>query len=75
MIWLGQEVSDLDNDGLKSAYILLAEMDNYRYTQINNNIEKFTKKFKNQPEAPINPTFIELQNELLNEIKKRNIQL
>lgn len=36
---------------------------------------KFVEKFKNQPVPEINPSFVQLQNELKLEIQKRKINL
>ena len=72
MVWNGIEVSKLPDEALKAAYISLAEMDNFRYGKVNT--EKFKKKMKNQPEAPINPNFINLQNEVLEELNKRKLE-
>ena len=72
MVWNGIEVSKLPDEALKAAYISLAEMDNFRYGKVNT--EKFKKKMLNQPEPQINPNFINLQNEVLEELNKRKLE-
>ena len=73
MKWQDKEVSKLFDSELMSAYISLAELDNYRYTQISTNQDKYDKKFRNQPTPQINQNFIDLQLELNNELKKRKL--
>ena len=68
-----QKVSSMLDNELKAAYIHLAEMDNFRTSKIMDNQERWDKKFKHQPEAKINQNFLDLQNAILDELKKRDI--
>lgn len=71
MKWENKEIKDLDNEHLLAARIVVAEMDNFRLDKIND--PRFMKKFKNQPSPTINPAYLQLQQEINNEIFKRNL--
>jgi hypothetical protein len=69
MKWEGKNINDLDDDHLKSAYIALAEMDNAR----ENSIRNPKREFKSNPNLSINTIFLELQKEIEEELKKREL--
>lgn len=68
MKWNSKEVKDLSNDELQSANAQLAKMQAYREDQI----AKKKERHENI-EMTINPTFIELQNEVKKELETRNL--
>lgn len=70
MKWQGKEIDALSDEELSEAKNKLDEM--FTNFQEKRNNPKYAKRMKGQPEAPINPIFQSLQDEVNAEIGKRN---
>lgn len=72
MKWKGRELTDLSIDDLKSAYTNLDIMwTNYQAKRVD---PRFIEKMKSQSLPTANPLFIDLRNQVEEEMKRRNVK-
>ena len=69
--FFNKKLVDMSDNELKHAYSSLQTIHEDLLKKRQH--PKFIKNFKNRPPSTINPAFVEMQNNLLNEMKKRKI--
>lgn len=71
MKWKDKEISQLSNHELADVSFDLNKM--YQTAMAKRNHPRFEKVFKNQPAPEVNPTFLQIQDEVQKELQKRGL--